>query len=43
MVKQIAANIAKEHNFEKTNTYTGLQELSYESHNIVFIKEKSKR
>jgi len=38
MAKQIAANIAKEHNLEKTNTYTGLQELSYDSH-IVFIKE----
>jgi hypothetical protein len=42
MAKQIAANIAKEHNLEKTNTYIGLQELSYDSH-IVFIKEKSKK
>jgi nucleoside 2-deoxyribosyltransferase len=44
IAKQIAANIAKEHNSEKTNTYTGIVDVGhgYGEH-IVFRKEKFRR
>jgi nucleoside 2-deoxyribosyltransferase len=44
IAKQIAANIAKEHNLAKTNTYAGLLDVGHGyGLQIVFKKEKSKR